>query len=126
MAIAEVKGREAAAIDDNALLRVALQRAGEELGLTAQEATEAIGKSRTFFEKSRQSSRIDSHTRKMIALVLRVHRSLSALVGDDTALMRHWMGTPNRHTGGVPRQQLQDPQQLVELLQYLDAMRGQP
>ena len=45
---------------------------------------------------------------------------------DDVILMRHWMATPNRHTGGVPRQQLQDPGQLVKMVQYLDAMRGQP
>jgi len=125
--VAQVRSREAASgLNENVVLRKALQRAGEELGLTAQETAQAIGKSRTFFEQGRAQSRIDQHTRQMIALVLRLHRSLSALVGDDTALMRHWMGTPNRHTGGVPRQQLQDPQQLVELLQYLDAMRGQP
>lgn len=62
----------------------------------------------------------------MIALVLRVHRAPSALVGDDTAQRRHWMGTPNRHTGGTPAEQLRDPEQLVGVLQYLDAMRGSP
>ncbi len=78
--------------------------------------------SRTFFEQGRAQNRIDPHTRQMIALVLRLHRSLSALVGDDTALMRHWINTANRHTGGIPQQQLQAPEQLVELVQYLDAI----
>jgi hypothetical protein len=89
-------------------------------------AAQAIGKSRTFFKQGRAQGRIDPHTRQMIALVLRLHRSLSALVGDDTALMRHWLDTANRHSGGIPRQQLQNPEQLVELVQYLDAMRGRP
>jgi hypothetical protein len=113
-------------VNENVLLRKALQRAGEELGLTAQETAQAIGKSRTFFEQGRAQARIDPHTRQMVALVLRLYRSLSALVGDDPALMRHWLETANRHTGGIPRQQLQDPEQLVELVQYLDAMRGRP
>ena len=113
-------------IHENVLLRKALQRAGEELGLTAQETAQAIGKSRTFFEQGRAQGRIDPHTRQMMALVLRLHRSLSALVGDDPTLMRHWLDTANRHVGGIPRQQLQDPVQLVELVQYLDAMRGRP
>ena len=113
-------------LDEGLVLRRALQSAGEELGLSAQETARAIGKSRTFFEQARAQSRIDPHTRQMIALVLRLHRSLSALVGDDTELMRHWIDTANRHTGGIPRQQLQDPEQLVELVQYLDAMRGRP
>jgi hypothetical protein len=113
-------------LDEGLVLRRALQRAGEELGLTAQETARSIGKSRTFFEQARAQSRIEPHTRQMMALVLRLHRSLSALVGDDTELMRHWIDTANRHTGGIPRQQLQDPEQLVELVQYLDAMRGRP
>lgn len=113
-------------LNQSLVLRKALQRAGEELGLSAQETAQAIGKSRTFFEQARAQSRIDRHTQRMIALVLRLHRSLSALVGDDIELMRHWINTANRHTAGLPRQQLQDPEQLVELVQYLDAMRGRP
>jgi hypothetical protein len=60
------------------VLRKSLQRAGEELGLSAQDTAQAIGKSRTFFEQARAKSRIDRHTQRMIALVLRLHRSLSA------------------------------------------------
>jgi hypothetical protein len=126
MAVQERTGAAASAVNGSLVLRKALQRAGEELGLTAQETAQAIGKSRTFFEHARAHSRIDLHTQRMIALVLRLHRSLSALVGDDTSLMRHWINTANRHTAGVPREQLQDPEQLVELVQYLDAMRGRP
>jgi hypothetical protein len=126
MAVQERSQAAPSGLDEGVVLRRALKRAGEELGLTAQDTARAIGKSRTFFEQARGQSRIDPHTRQMMALVLRLHRSLSALVGDDTDLMRHWMDTANRHTGGIPRQQLQDPEQLVELVQYLDAMRGRP
>lgn len=126
MAVQERTGAAASGVNGRLLLRKALQRAGEELGLSAQETAQVIGKSRTFFEQARAQSRIDLHTQRMIALLLRLHRSLSALVGDDTELMRHWINTANRHTGGLPREQLQDPEQLVELVQYLDAMRGRP
>jgi hypothetical protein len=126
VAVQERTNAGASGLNESLVLRKALQRAGEELGLSAQESAQAIGKSRTFFEQARAQSRIDRHTQKMLALVLRLHRSLSALVGDDTELMRHWINTANRHTGGIPRQQLQDPEQLVELVHYLDAMRGRP
>ena len=53
---------------------------------------------------ARGQSRIDRHTQRMIALALRLHRSLSALVGVDTELMRHWINTANRHPGGILRQ----------------------
>jgi hypothetical protein len=126
MAVQERASAATSGLNEGLVLRKALQRAGEELGLSAQETAQAIGRSRTFFEQARAQSRIDRHTQQMMALVLRLHRSLSALVGDDIELMRHWIATANRHTGGIPRQQLQDPEQLVELLQYLDAMRGRP
>lgn len=126
MAVATCSKEPIPALDGSVVLRKALQRAGEELGLTAQEVAQAVGKSRTFFESARAQTRIDPHTRQMIALVLRLHRSLSALVGEDITLMRHWIATANRHTGGCPREQLQNPEQLVELVQYLDAMRGRP
>jgi hypothetical protein len=50
----------------------------------------------------------------------------SGLVGDDPELMRHLINTAKRHTCGIPREQLQDPEHHVELVQYLDAMRGRP
>ena len=91
--VQELTSATAGGVNGNLVLRKALQRAGEELGLSAQETAQAIGKSRTFFEQARAQSRIDLHTQRMIAL---------------------------------PREQLQDPEQLVELVHYLDAMRGRP
>jgi hypothetical protein len=126
MAVQERTSAAPRGLNESLVLRKALQRAGDELGLSAQETAQAVGKSRTFFEQARAQSRIDRHTQQMIALVLRLHRSLSALVGEDPELMRHWINTANRHTGGIPREQLQDPEHLVELVQYLDAMRGRP
>ena len=126
MAAQERASGDVSELNGGQVLRRALQRAGEELGLSAQESAQAVGRSRTFFERTRTQSRMDRHTQQMIALVLRLHRSLSALVGDDIELMRHWINTANCHTGGIPRQQLQDPEQLVELVHYLDAMRGRP
>jgi hypothetical protein len=57
-----------------------------------------------FFWQGRAQERIDSHTRGMLKMVPRLHRSLLAMVGDDTPLMRHWLGTANPHSGGIARQ----------------------
>ena len=112
----------AATLNERQVLLKAWQRAGEELGLSAQDIDQAIGNDK----KVQRWGSMDPHMRQTIALVLRLHRNLSALVGHDIALMQHWMATANHHTGGVPRQQLQDPAQLVKLVQYLDAMRRRP
>jgi hypothetical protein len=38
--------------------------------------------------------------------------------------MRHWMHTPNQHTGGVPAEQIKSVAGLAGVLEYLDGMRG--
>jgi hypothetical protein len=45
-------------------------------------------------------------------------------MGNDPIQMRHWFHTANRHTGGVPAEQVQRAEALVEIVQYLDAMRA--
>ena len=122
----QVPAAPASGLNEDMVLLKAVRRAGEELGLSDKETTQALNKSSTFFEQAYPQNPMDPSTRQMIASVLRLHRSLSALVGNDITLMRHWMATANRHTGGVPRRQLQDPGQLVKMVQCLDAMGGRP
>jgi hypothetical protein len=38
--------------------------------------------------------------------------------------MRHWMHTPNLHTGGIPAEQVKTVSGLAAVLEYLDGMRG--
>jgi hypothetical protein len=57
-------------------------------------------------------------------LLIRCYRSLFAMVGGDEAAMKHWMATENRHTGGIPRRQIEDVQGLTSVVNYLDAIRG--
>lgn len=65
-----------------------------------------------------------SKTGELALLLIRLYRSLSVLVGNDRKLLRHWFHTTNRHTGGVPAEQVQRTEGLVEIVQYLDAMRA--
>ena len=46
------------------------------------------------------------------------------LTGGDPQALRHWMQTPNLHTGGVPAEQVCQVQGLNRVVEYLDAMRG--
>ena len=48
-AVHELTNATASGLNESLVLRKAQQRAGEELGLSAQESAQAIGKSRTFF-----------------------------------------------------------------------------
>jgi hypothetical protein len=61
---------------------------------------------------------------ELALLFLRVYRSLDALVGGDDAKARAWLTTHNEHLGAVPAERILTVEGLVDVVQYLDAMRG--
>jgi len=108
--------------DPAQVLATAFLKAGRELGLTQTALEQMIDRNRSSISRTG----IDPATKsgELALLVIRVYRSLFALVGGDGTQMKHWMHTANHHTGGVPAQQLRSVQGLVGVVEYLDAMRG--
>lgn len=97
-------------------------RAADRLGLSQAELAEVIGRDRTTI--SRRGIDPDSKAGELALMLIRCYRSLAVLVDDDPAQVRHWMGVENRHTGGVPIEQIRSIAGLVTVVQYLDAIRG--
>ncbi len=108
--------------DQAGILAEALSNAGQQLGLNQSELGEIIGKDRSAISRGR----IDpaSKSGELALLFVRCYRALFVLVGGDPAQMRHWMHTPNHGTGGIPAEQVKRIAGLVEVVQYLDAIRG--
>jgi hypothetical protein len=61
---------------------------------------------------------------ELALLFLRAYRSLDALVGGDDAKARLWINAENAHVNGIPSERMQTVEGLVDVVQYLDAMRG--
>ena len=57
-------------------------------------------------------------------MLVRVFRSLDALVGGDDAKRRTWMGSQNTALNGVPATLIVIPEGLGRILAYLDGMRA--
>jgi hypothetical protein len=108
--------------DESATLTKALLNAGKSLSLTQEALGQVVGRDRTAFHRAG----IDPQSKagELSLLVIRLYRSLYVLVGGKAAAMRHWMQTPNHHTGGVPAEQIKTVPGLMRLVEYLDAMRG--
>ncbi len=104
------------------VLHEALLNAGKTLGVTQAELGRIIGRGRT--DISRGNIDPASKSGELALLFLRCFRSLYVLTGGDAQVMRHWMRTENRHTGGVPAEQVKTVQGLIGVLEYLDAARG--
>ncbi len=61
---------------------------------------------------------------ELALMFLRLFRSLDALVGGDDAKSREWLHAMNDHVSGVPAERIRTVEGLVDVVQYLDAMRG--
>ncbi len=115
-------------ITDPALvLAKAAGRATGLLGLSGAALARVIGMSEPTVSRVLRGERpIDPASKEgeLAALLVRVYRSLDALVGNDAAQRIVWMTSFNRDLGGVPRELIQTAQGLVVTLSYLDGMRA--
>ncbi|RPI12859.1 MAG: DUF2384 domain-containing protein [Lysobacterales bacterium] len=108
--------------DARRVLATALVNAGKDLGLTQKDLADVVGRDRTAL--SRGGLDPASKPGELALLLIRAYRALYALTGGDREAMRHWFRTENRHTGGVPAQQVRQVQGLLQVVEYLDAIRG--
>lgn len=107
--------------DERAVLTKALLNAGKALGIAQTDLGKIIGKDRTSISRGIDPA---SKSGELALLFIRCYRSLYVLVGGQTAEMKHWMHTENRHTGAIPAEQIKSIQGLIHVTEYLDALRG--
>lgn len=107
--------------DDRQVLTKALLNAGRIMGLSQSELGEVIGMDRSVFNRGVNPA---SKSGELALLLIRAYRSLFVLVGGKPEDIKHWCLTDNRHTGGVPVEQVKHAAGLVRVVEYLDAMRG--
>ena len=108
-------------LQDRVVLSKALINAGKALGFSQTDIGKIIGKDRSSIARGLDPQ---SKAGELALLLIRCYRSLFVLVGGNSEDMKHWMFTRNKHTGGVPAEQVTTVQGLNKVLSYLDAMRG--
>lgn len=109
-------------LDAAEVLKKAFLNAGKSLGLSQSQLAAIVGKDRSTLSRGKLEP--ESKSGELALLLIRCYRSLYALMGGDTEQMRHWIHTANLHTGGVPAEQVGTVQGLMEVVLYLDAIRG--
>jgi len=108
------------------VLAKAAMNAATRLGLRNKQLAEIIGTSEASISRLRGGRGLDPERKEgeLALLFLRLYRSLDALVGGDDAKARDWMHAANDHIGGIPADRIRTVEGLVDVVQYLDAMRG--
>jgi plasmid maintenance system antidote protein VapI len=116
-----------AAPDRGEVLAKATARAAELLGLNGSALATVIGASEATVSRIVRGERglaPESKSGELAALLVRLYRSLDALVGNDAQRRLDWMHSPNRALNGVPAELIRKAQGLVAVVAYLDAMRA--
>ena len=108
------------------VLAKATLAAARRLDLRNKQLAEIIGTSEAFVSRLKTGRGVDpERTEGQLALLfLRLYRSLDALTGGDDAKSREWLHAHNEHVRGIPAERIRTVEGLVDVVQYLDAMRG--
>jgi uncharacterized protein (DUF2384 family) len=119
--------RSQAAAASDAVLTKAVLCAAALLGLSSRALARILGVSEASVSRLASGSRaVDPASKEgeLALLLVRVYRSLDALVGTDAAQRKAWLESPNRALNGRPIELLQRTDGLVHVVAYLDAMRA--
>jgi transcriptional regulator with XRE-family HTH domain len=109
------------------VLAKATTRATDLLGLSGAALARIIGVSEPTVSRIRKGELpLDPNSKEgeLSLLLVRVYRSLDALVGTDDQKRKAWMRGMNKVLGGVPLQLIERADGLVATLNYLDGMRA--
>ena len=127
MAPAIKPGKTVLQADKGAVLTRAVLRAADRLVLKGAELARIIGVSEPTVSRMRKGNfvlREGSKEYELAALLVRLFRSLDALLGGDEAAMRAWLRAPNTALGAAPAERIRQVEGLVDVLAYLDTRRA--
>jgi transcriptional regulator with XRE-family HTH domain len=110
----------------NAVVTKAVRRVAEALDVSQKELARILGVSEATVSRFASGKLLDVDRKEgeLALLLVRMFRSLDALVGSE-AKARAWFHAHNDHLGGVPAERVRTIEGLVHVAEYLDAMRGQ-
>lgn len=95
--------------------------------LTGKDLCHIIGTSESTVTRLKQGKAFLSPSTKegeIALLLLRVYRGLNSLIGNNHDKAKLWLNSDNKYFKRKPIEQLKSVAGLVEVVNYIDAMRG--
>lgn len=95
--------------------------------LSGKDLSKIIGISEASASRISQGKKLISpHTKEgeMALLLLRIYRSLNAMVGNNHEKAKLWLHSQNKYFRNKPIEEIKTIPGLISVLNYLDAMRG--
>ncbi|WP_299753346.1 antitoxin Xre-like helix-turn-helix domain-containing protein [uncultured Boseongicola sp.] len=108
-----------------AVLGKSVFRASQALGLSGAELATVIGVSPSSVSRLNDGQyKLSGKPFELAACLVRVFRSLDAIVHGDGTSMKAWMVNQNTHLNSTPKDEVKSAQGLVRVMNYLDAARA--
>lgn len=111
----------------SAVLTKAALRSAALLGLTNAALARTVGVSESTVSRMSAGDRffeVGTKPAELATLVVRVYRSLDALVGNSERHRQLWMSTFNRAFNQTPREAIESVEGLARVVRYLDGARA--
>lgn len=111
----------------SAVLTKATLRSAGFLGLSNAVLAKAVGLSEASISRMANGAKAleaGSKPAELAALLIRVYRSLDALVGNSGEHRQLWMTSYNRALNAIPKEAIQSAEGLVRVVTYLDGARA--
>lgn len=111
---------------EDVVVTKAVQRAAGALGLNQRELGQVLGISEAKVSRLGRETQLDEQKKEfeLAVLLLRLFRSLDALVGGDEDKARAWLHARNHYLNETPANLIKKIEGLNHVVHYLDAMRG--
>jgi Protein of unknown function (DUF2384) len=125
--MAQLKPRPASAADQAAVVTKATLKAATRLGLTNKLLASVIGVSEATVSRMRGGGyqlQGGQKSFELAVLLVRLYRSLDAIVGGDDAVAGAWLKNRNSALDAAPLALIQTVPGLMNVIQYLDARRA--
>jgi hypothetical protein len=112
---------------DSALVTKAMTRAADKLRINSKTLAGVIGVSEATVSRmknGRHALEAGSKPFELAVLLVRLYRSLDALIGGDDVAASAWLSNTNTALGAAPIELIQSVSGLMNVIQYLDARRA--
>ena len=111
----------------NIVLTKAICNVARLYDLTGKELSDIIGISESSASRLNLGKKfISPYTKEgeMALLLIRIYRSLNAMVGNNHDKAKAWLNSKNNYFQNTPMEEIKTISGLISVLNYLDAMRG--
>jgi transcriptional regulator with XRE-family HTH domain len=112
---------------DSALVTRAATRAADKLRISNKALAGIIGVSEATVSRMKNGKHaleVNGKPFELALLLVRLYRSLDAIVGGDDMAARAWLSNANTALGAAPIELIRSVSGLMNVIQYLDARRA--